>query len=80
MSVNAVLDTYRSEYVVVTKGLEQAAPIRLTLAQTQEVALDIVSPLAPIQYKASSETYAVSRKDIEELPRGKPGRESMSFE
>jgi outer membrane receptor protein involved in Fe transport len=70
VSVNAVLDTYRSEYVVVPKGPEQAAPIRLTLAQTQEIALDIVSALAPIQYKASSETYAVSRKEIEELPRG----------
>jgi outer membrane receptor protein involved in Fe transport len=70
VSVSAVLDTYRSEYVVITKGPEQAAPIRLTLAQTEEIALDIVSPLAPIQYKASSETYAVSRKEIEELPRG----------
>ena len=27
----------------------------------------MVSPLAPIQYKASSETYSVSRKDIEAL-------------
>ena len=70
VSVNAVLDTYRSEYVVITRGAEQATPIRLTLAQTQEIALDIVSPLAPIQYKASSETYSVSRKEIEELPRG----------
>jgi hypothetical protein len=70
VSVSAVLDTYRSQYVVITKGAEQPTPIRLTLAQTEEIALDIVSPLAPIQYKASSETYAVSRKDIEELPRG----------
>ncbi|HET6675814.1 MAG TPA: TonB-dependent receptor [Nitrospiraceae bacterium] len=70
VSVSAVLDTYRSEYLVVTRGSEQARPIRLTLAETQEIALDIVSPLAPIQYKASSETYAVSRKEIEELPRG----------
>jgi hypothetical protein len=29
-----------------------------------------VSPLAPIHYKASSETYALSRKEIEALPRG----------
>jgi outer membrane receptor protein involved in Fe transport len=70
VSISAVLDTYRSEYVIVTERSEPTAPIRLTLAQTEEIALDIVSPLAPIQYKASSETYAVSRKDIEELPRG----------
>ena len=62
VSVSAVLDTYRSEYLVVTRGSEQARPIRLTLAETQEIALDIVSPLAPIQYKASSETYAVSQE------------------
>ena len=70
VSVSAVLDTYRSEYVIVTERSEPTPPIRLTLAQTEEIALDIVSPLAPIQYKASSATYAVSRKDIEELPRG----------
>lgn len=70
VSISAVLDTYRSEYVIVTERSEPTAPIRLTLAQTEEIALDIVSPLAPIQYKASSETYALSRKDIEELPRG----------
>lgn len=69
-SVSAVLDTYRSEYVVVKVGAEPPAPLTLTLAQTKEIALEIVSPLAPIQYKASSETYAVSRKEIEELPRG----------
>jgi outer membrane receptor protein involved in Fe transport len=70
VSVSAVLDTYRSEYVIVTERSDPTLPIKLTLAQTEEIALDIVSPLAPIQYKASSETYAVSRKDIEELPRG----------
>ncbi|MGH7232144.1 MAG: TonB-dependent receptor, partial [Nitrospiraceae bacterium] len=37
---------------------------------TQEIALEVVSALPPIQYKASSETYSVSRKDIEALPRG----------
>jgi outer membrane receptor protein involved in Fe transport len=70
VSISAVLDTYRSEYVIVAGPSERTAPIRLTLAQTEEIALDIVSPLAPIQYKASSETYALSRRDIEELPRG----------
>src|SRR2546430_2978545 len=46
------------------------APIKLTLAQTKEIALEIRSPLPPIQYKASSETYSLSRKDVEILPRG----------
>ncbi|HXF93984.1 MAG TPA: TonB-dependent receptor [Nitrospiraceae bacterium] len=69
-SVSAVQETYRSEYVIVKIGTEPPPPIRLTLALTQEIALEVVSPLPPIQYKASSETYSVSRKDIEALPRG----------
>src|SRR2546425_508963 len=69
-SVSAVLETYRSEYVIVKIGTEIQAPIKLTLSQTQEIALDIRSPLPPIQYKASSETYSLSRKDVEILPRG----------
>src|SRR5436853_4725063 len=69
-SVSAVHETYRSEYVVIRIRAEKPAPVRLTLAQTQEIALEVVSPLPPIQYKASSETYSVSRKDIEILPRG----------
>ena len=51
-------------------GAASLAPIVLTLSQTKEIALEVVSPLAPIQYKASSETYALSRKEIEALPRG----------
>jgi outer membrane receptor protein involved in Fe transport len=69
-SVSAVQDTYRSEYIVVKIGAEAPDPITLTLSKTNEIALEIRSPLAPIQYKASSETYSVSRKEIEELPRG----------
>ncbi len=69
-SVSAVQETYRSEYVIVKIGTEPPPPIRLTLALTQEIALEVVSPLPPIQYKASSETYSVSRKDVEALPRG----------
>jgi outer membrane receptor protein involved in Fe transport len=69
-SVSAVQDTYRSEYVVLVIGVDQPKPVTLTLSQTKEIALDVVSPLPPIQYKASSETYSVSRKDIEALPRG----------
>jgi len=69
-SVSAVQDTYRSEYIVLKVGTEMPNPITLTLSKTREIALEVRSPLAPIQYKASSETYSVSRKDIEELPRG----------
>ena len=69
-SVSAVQDTYRSEYVVLVIGADQPKPVTLTLSQTREIALDVVSPLPPIQYKASSETYSVSRKDIEALPKG----------
>ncbi|MGH7182244.1 MAG: TonB-dependent receptor, partial [Nitrospiraceae bacterium] len=69
-SVSAVQDTYKSEFVVVTIGTEPPAPVTLTLAVTQEIALEIVSPLPAIQYKASSETYQLSRKDVEILPRG----------
>lgn len=69
-SVSAVQDTYRSEYAVIRVGTEPPAPVKLTLSKTKEIALEVVSPLAPIQYKASSETYALSRKEIETLPRG----------
>ncbi len=69
-SVSAVQETYRSEYVIVRIGAEKPAPVTLTLALTLEIALEIVSPLPAIQYKASSETYQLSRKDIEILPRG----------
>ena len=69
-SVSAVQDTYKSEFVVVKIGTERAAPVALTLAVTQEIALEIVSPLPAIQYKASSETYQLSRKDVETLPLG----------
>ena len=69
-SVSAVNETYRSEYVILKLGTDKPTPLKLTLAVTQEIALDVVSPLPAIQYKASSETYSVSRKDIEILPKG----------
>lgn len=69
-SVSAIQDTYRSQYMVIKVGADNPAPLKLTLAMTQEIALDIVAPLPPIQYKASSETYSLSRKEIEQLPRG----------
>jgi hypothetical protein len=69
-SVSAVQETYRSEYVVLVLGTDQPKPVTLTLSKTKEIALEVVSPLPPIQYKASSETYSVSRKEIEALPKG----------
>jgi len=69
-SLSAILETYKSEHVIVKIVTEKPAPVTLTLAFTQEIALEIVSPLPAIQYKASSETYQLSRKDIEILPKG----------
>ena len=69
-SVSAVQETYRSEYVVLTLGEEPVTPVILTLSKTKEVSLEVVSPLPPIQTKASSETYSLSRKEIDILPRG----------
>ena len=69
-SVSAVQETFRSEYVVLRVGTDPPKPVTLTLSKTTEIALEIVAQLPPIEYKASSETYSVSRKDIEALPRG----------
>jgi hypothetical protein len=69
-SVSAVQDSYRSEYVVLVLGNEPPKPVTLTLSQTKDIALEIVAPLPPIHYKASSETYSISRKEVEALPRG----------
>ena len=69
-SVSAVQEDFRSEYQIITVGLEPVAPVTLTLSKANEIALEVVSSLPPIQYKASSETYALSRKEIETLPRG----------
>jgi outer membrane receptor protein involved in Fe transport len=69
-SVSAVQETSRSEYVVLTLGEESPKPVTLTLSNTKEVALEVVSTLSPIQTKASSETYSLSRREIDVLPRG----------
>ena len=69
-SISAVQDTYRSEYVVVKIGAVPPPAVSLTLSITREISLEIVSPLPAIQYKASSETYQLNRKEIEALPRG----------
>src|SRR5574337_1921458 len=69
-SISAVQGTYKSEFVVVKVGVEPGPPVSLTLAVTKDIALEIVSPLPAIQYKASSTVYQLSRKDVEILPRG----------
>ncbi len=69
-SIQAIQDTYRSEHVVMTIDQEAPDPVVLTLTETKEIALEIVEPLIPIKPNSSSETYSVSRKDIESLPRG----------
>ncbi|MFZ3013330.1 MAG: carboxypeptidase-like regulatory domain-containing protein, partial [Nitrospira sp.] len=69
-SVSAVQETYRSEYMVLMLGEEPVNPVTLTLSKTKEVSLEVVAPLPPINTKASSETYSLSRKEIDILPRG----------
>lgn len=69
-SVSAVRDTDRSEYVVLIVLRDSPKPVTLTLSPTREIALEVVAPLPPIQYHVSSETYSVSGKDIDALPRG----------
>ncbi|MDH5669113.1 MAG: TonB-dependent receptor [Nitrospira sp.] len=69
-SVSAVQETYRSEYVVLEVGKDPLGPVTLTLSQTKDIALVVLSQLPPIQTKVSSETYSLSQKEIEALPRG----------
>ena len=69
-SVNAVQGSLRSEYLILKSGAPHTAPLKLTLAPVSELAIEVVSPLPPLQYKSSSETYSLSRKDIEVIPRG----------
>lgn len=69
-SVSAGQDPFKSEFVVLKIGIAPPVPVSLTLAATKEIALEIVSHLPAIQYKASSETYQLSRKEIEALPKG----------
>lgn len=69
-SISAVLEAHRSEYIIVKVETDPLAPMTLTLAVTREMALEVIAPLPPIQYHASSETYSLSRKEIEALPKG----------
>ena len=69
-SIRAIQETYRSEYKIVEVGDEVLGPVILTMSVTQEIALEVVAPLLPIHPKSSSETYSLSRKEIEALPLG----------
>ena len=69
-SIRAIQETYRSEYEIIEVGKETLSPVVLTMTVTQEIALEVVAPLLPIQPKSSSETYSLSRTEIEALPFG----------
>ena len=69
-SIRATQSTLSSESAIVKIATEPLTEVMLTLASRQELTLEVVAPLPPIQHHTSSETYSVSRKDIEELPRG----------
>jgi outer membrane receptor protein involved in Fe transport len=69
-SIRAIQDTYRSEYVIVDITQEALGPVVLTMSVTPEIALEVVAPFIAIQPKSSSETYSLSRREIEALPLG----------
>jgi hypothetical protein len=69
-SIRATQATLSSESAILTIGADPIMELRLTLAARQEITLEVIASLPPIQHGLSSETYSVSRKDIEELPRG----------
>ena len=69
-SVSALQGTLRTEYVILREDVRPAEPLTLTLVPPVELALEVVAALPPLQYKATSETYALTRKEIEALPRG----------
>ncbi|MGD9850051.1 MAG: TonB-dependent receptor [Nitrospirales bacterium] len=69
-SIRAIQSTLSSESVIIRVDVEPITQVTLTLANRQEITLEVVAPLPPIQHKASSEIISLSRKDIEELPRG----------
>jgi outer membrane cobalamin receptor len=69
-SVRAIQSPLSSESAILKIETDPFIEVTLTLAHRQELTLEVVGSLPPIQHRLSSETYAVSRKDIEELPRG----------
>jgi outer membrane receptor protein involved in Fe transport len=69
-SIRAIQEALSSESTILEIGTNPLMDIRLTLAAREELTLEVVASLPPIQHRLSGETYSVSRKDIEELPRG----------
>jgi len=69
-SIRATQSDLSSESIILKIGTAPITEIRLTLAARQELTLEVVASLPPIQHRLSGESYSVSRKDIEELPRG----------
>ena len=69
-SIRAIQETYRSEYEIIEVGEEVSSPVVLTMTVTQDIALEVVAPFLPIQPKSSSQTYSLSRTEIEALPFG----------
>lgn len=69
-SIRAIQASLSSEAAILKIEMEPLTEVKLTLASRQELTLEVLASLPPIQHHASSETFSVSRKDIEELPRG----------
>jgi outer membrane receptor protein involved in Fe transport len=69
-SIQATQASLSSESFILKIRNDPLSEVILTLASRQELALEVVATLMPIQHHTSSETFSVSRKDIEELPRG----------
>ncbi len=69
-SIRATQSSLSSESAILKITNEPLTEVMLTLAPRQDLTLEVVAPLPPIQHHTSSETFSVSRKDIEELPRG----------
>ncbi len=69
-SVRAIESNLSSESIILNIGTDPLTEVRLTLDDRQELTLEIVAPLPPIQHRMSSETYSLTLSEIEELPRG----------
>jgi hypothetical protein len=69
-SIRGLQTSLSSESFIVKISNQLLTEVILTLASRQELTLEVLATLPPIQHHGSSETFSVSRKDIEELPRG----------
>jgi outer membrane receptor protein involved in Fe transport len=69
-SLRAIQSSLSSESMIVKITTEPLTELTLTLSSRQDLTLEVLASLPPIQHHASSETFSVSRKDIEALPRG----------